>query len=396
MRILMLIHRLTDNSPYCFYVHDQAMALRALGHDVVVVSPVGRLPFQKGLRPDAYAVAAGTPREAVVDGVPVYYPRYPALGNAGERLIGGAAMARCAWGLVRRLHAQKPFDVIHAHMLPLEGHAGEWLARRLKIPCVITVHGTDVIRNFPAPGEEKKVLARHVRVARAADALMAVSSLLQKRVAPYRGAPVDVVPNGVDLSLVQGGIPKKPRSVLSVATLKKRKCVLETLEAFIAVAGDYPDATMTFVGVGELESALRARIHESGLEARAILTGGVTHAEVMRRMEQSDVLCVPSYAEGYGIVYIEAMACGAVAIGARGEGIEDMIRDGENGFLVPAGDVRAIEGTLRRIFEARDGLEMLRARARADARALTWEENARRVSAVYARVVKKKKESVRA
>ena len=47
MRILMMIHRLADNSPYCFYVHEQAKALRAQGHDVTVISCVGTMPMMK-------------------------------------------------------------------------------------------------------------------------------------------------------------------------------------------------------------------------------------------------------------------------------------------------------------------------------------------------------------
>ena len=49
MRILMMIHRLADNSPYCFYVHEQAKALRAQGHDVTVISCVGTMPMMKAL-----------------------------------------------------------------------------------------------------------------------------------------------------------------------------------------------------------------------------------------------------------------------------------------------------------------------------------------------------------
>lgn len=396
MRILILIHRVTDSSPYCFYVHDQAKALRALGHEVTVISPVGWLPLQRKLRPAAWHVAKKTPHKAIVDGITVYYPRYLALGNAGERWFGGRTMEMSVWPIARKLHAEKPFDVIHAHMLPLEGHAGESLARRLRIPCVLTVHGTDVIRNFPAPGIKGTVLERNARIAREADALIAVSSMLANRVRAYRRGSVEIVPNGVDLSLIQGESTRKPRSILSVATLKKRKCVLETLEAFIALKGDYPDARLTFVGMGELEGALRERIREANAEACVQLTGGVSHAQAMRMMEESDAMCVPSYGEGYGIVYIEAMACGAVAIGAKGEGIEDLIHDGVNGLLVPAGDVDAIEAALRRVFDAPDGLFALRAQAKKDAYALTWEQNARRMSEIYTRVCDKKKESVKA
>ena len=50
MRVLMMIHRQADNSPYCFYVHEQAKALRALGHVVTVISGVGVLPILQKLR----------------------------------------------------------------------------------------------------------------------------------------------------------------------------------------------------------------------------------------------------------------------------------------------------------------------------------------------------------
>ena len=88
LRILMMIHRQADNSPYCFYVHEQAKALMARGHEVVVISAVGVTPMMKRLRPGQAEVAARTPKEAVVDGVRVIYPRYLTLGNAGERLLG--------------------------------------------------------------------------------------------------------------------------------------------------------------------------------------------------------------------------------------------------------------------------------------------------------------------
>ena len=88
MRILMMIHRLADNSPYCFYVHEQAKALRAQGHDVTVISCVGTMPMMKALRPALYETDRRTPKEAVIDGVPVYFPRCLTLGNAGEKLLG--------------------------------------------------------------------------------------------------------------------------------------------------------------------------------------------------------------------------------------------------------------------------------------------------------------------
>ena len=382
LRILMMIHRQADNSPYCFYVHEQAKALTALGHEVVVISAVGVTPMMKRLRPGQAEVAARTPKEAVVDGVRVIYPRYLTLGNAGEKLLGGRLLAASVLPVARRLHREKPFDLVHAHMLPRDGHAGLLVARALGIPFALTVHGTDIFHYF-IPGQAP--WPRNVNIAREADALMAVSTLLMSRVAPYRGGEKlsRVVPNGVDLSLVPQKTDNMPRAVISVGTLKARKCMDRTLEAFARLAGEYPDATLTIVGIGEMEAQLRARIAELGLAGRVTLTGGLPHAEVLARMAKSDLFVLPSWGEGYGIVYIEAMAAGCIAVGAEGEGIEDTITDGENGFLVPAGDIDATERVMRAVFENRERYAALREKGRRDARALTWARNAQTVEEIY-------------
>lgn len=377
-----MIHRLADNSPYCFYVHEQAKALRAQGHDVTVISCVGTMPMMKALRPALYETDRRTPKEAVIDGVPVYFPRCLTLGNTGERWLGGWPMYRAALPIAQRLHAQKPFDLLHAHMLPREGHAGRLLGRALGLPVALTVHGTDVFHYF-IPGQTP--WKRNVETARRVDALMAVSSLLLSRVAPYRGEGriSRVVQNGVDLSLVPENEAPRPRAVISVGTLKARKCMDKTLEAFARLADEYGDATLTIVGIGEMEQALRARIAELHLEGRVTLTGGLPHEEVLRRMAQSDLFVLPSWGEGYGIVYIEAMAAGCIAVGAENEGIADTITDGENGFLVPAGDTDAVERVMRAVFAHPEAYEALRARGMRDARELTWAHNAEITAGVY-------------
>ena len=389
LRILMMIHRQADNSPYCFYVHEQAKALKARGHEVVVISCVGVTPMMKRLRPKQAEVAARTPRHDVIDGIEVYFPRCLTLGNAGEKYLGGRLLAYAALPIAKRLHKQKPFDVVHAHMLPRDGHAGMLVARALGIPFALTVHGTDIFHYF-IPGKEP--WARNQMIAREADALMAVSNLLMSRVAPYRGEGKisRIVPNGVDLSLVPEKTDNKPRAVISVGTLKARKCMDRTLEAFARLADAHPDATLTIVGIGEMEQQLKDRIAELGLQERVTLTGGLPHEQVMARMAQSDLFVLPSWGEGYGIVYIEAMAAGCIAVGAKDEGIEDTITDGENGFLVPAGDIDEIHRVMKNVFENREGFADLRRRGQRDAKELTWARNAQTVEKIYFEIIRRK------
>ncbi len=389
LRILMMIHRQADNSPYCFYVHEQAKALAARGHEVVVISSVGVMPMMKRLRPKQAEVAARTPKQAVIDGIPVYYPRSLTLGNAGEKLFGGRLLAMTAIPLAKRLHREKPFDIVHAHMLPRDGHAGLLTARALGVPLALTVHGTDIFHYF-IPGREP--WARNQMIAREADALMAVSTLLMSRVAPYRGEGriSRVVPNGVDLSLVPDVTGNRPRAVISVGTLKARKCMDKTLEAFANLAGEYPDATLTIVGIGEMEQQLKSRIAALHLENRVTLTGGLEHEQVIARMAESDLFVLPSWGEGYGIVYIEAMAAGCIAVGAEKEGIEDTITNGENGFLVPAGDADAVERVMQSVFENREAFEALRRRGQRDAKQLTWARNAQTVEEIYFEAIRRR------
>ena len=386
LNILMMIHRQADNSPYCFYVHEQAKALKARGHEVTVISAVGVTPMMERIRPKQAEVAKETPQYACVDGIDVYYPRYLTLGNAGEKLLGGRLLHLAALPLARKLHREKKFDILHVHMLPRDGHAGLMTAKALHIPCALTVHGTDIFHYF-IPGREP--WKRNKAIANGVDALMAVSSLLMSRVAPYRDEKKisRVVPNGVDLSLVPEKTHNRPRAVISVGTLKARKCMDRTLEAFARLATEFPDATLTIVGIGEMEAQLKARIQELGLADRVEMTGGLPHEEVIERMAQSDLFVLPSWGEGYGIVYIEAMAAGCISVGAVGEGIEDTIRDGENGFLVPAGDIDATERVMRDVFTKGAAYGALRERGRIDARALTWERNAQTVEGVYVEAI---------
>lgn len=378
----MMIHRQADNSPYCFYVHEQAKALRAQGHDVTVISCVGVMPMMQKLRPALAETNRRTPQKDVIDDIPVYFPRCLTLGNAGEKAIGGWLLYRAALPIAKALHREKPFDIVHAHMLPRDGHAGLLLARALGVPVALTVHGTDIFHYF-IPGKEP--WKRNIRIAQDVDALMAVSNLLMSRVAPYRGEGrlSRVVPNGVDLSLVPNGEKRKPRSVISVGTLKARKCMDRTLEAFVRLADEYPDATLTIVGIGEMEEQLRARIGQLGLQSRVTLMGGLPHEEVLRRMAQSDLFVLPSWGEGYGIVYIEAMAAGCIAVGAKDEGIADTITDGENGFLVPAGDIDETERVMRQVFAHPEAYEALRQKGMQSAHGLTWARNAEKTAEVY-------------
>lgn len=385
MHILMMIHRLADASPYCFFVHEQARALAALGHTVDVISPVPIPPLMHRTRPLWAQVVDRTPQEQTLDGVHITYPRCPALGDAGERILGGRSYLVGALPAARRIHRANPVDLVHAHMIDRDGHAGMLTARALKVPFAVTAHGTDVLRYFK-PGMTP--LRRNADIVRSADALMAVSNMLMDRLRPYRPADkiTEIVPNGLDLSLIPE-VSREPGRILSVGTLCRRKCMDTTIEAFAGLADSFKEATLRIIGIGDEEAALRAQAERLGVGNRVLFLGGMDHAAVMEEMARADVFVLPSWGEGFGIVYIEAMAAGCVTIGSIDEGIADTIRDGENGFLVQAGDAAATEKAIRAALAAPDDMANLRKAAVLTAQAMTWERNAQTTEQIYARML---------
>ena len=383
--ILMLIHRLADASPYSFFVHEQARALVQRGHKVSVISPVSIPPMMDKFRPDWAKIVRDTPEHLLLDGVEISFPRCLSFGDRGEKLIGGQLYLQAALPIARKLNRACPVDLVHAHTIPRDGHAGMQIAKALGVPFAVTGHGTDVIRYF---GNDNMPWKRNIEIVRRADALMAVSSNLMARLLPYRSPEQisEVVHNGIDFSLLPEGEVRKPGRILTVGSLKKRKCMDTTIAAFAEIVDKFPKAELRIVGIGELQNALMQQISDLNLTGRARLMGGMPHAEVMREMAEADLFVLPSYGEGYGVVYLEAMAAGCVTIGALGEGITDTIQDGVNGRLVPAGDKDAVRDAMDWALSHPEDTRAMREHARASARLLTWAANAEKTEQVYARM----------
>lgn len=105
-------------------------------------------------------------------------------------------------------------------------------------------------------------------------------------------------------------------------------------------------ATLTIVGDGEERPRLEALAAGNG---NIRFTGWLPREEVVSLMKQADVFAMVSSPETYGMVYLEAMAQGVIPVASLGEGFDGLIRDGENGFLIPPGNTDALVEVLDRI-----------------------------------------------
>jgi len=129
---------------------------------------------------------------------------------------------------------------------------------------------------------------------------------------------------------------------------------------------------------------------EKGILPSVRFLGPLGQGELARYYRAADVCIVPSRYESFGMVALEAMACGCPVVASRVGGLAWLVRDGENGFLVPPGEVRALSGRVEDLFQSPRLRERLSLSAvRMAKRDFTWDAVAQRVSRAYLEVVQR-------
>ena len=125
---------------------------------------------------------------------------------------------------------------------------------------------------------------------------------------------------------------KKEFTILYAGKLIKRKNVDWIIRCL--VRKELSAFKLWVVGNGPEEGRLRALVKKYGVGTRVEFLGQVGREKVQEIMKDADIFCMPSVNETFGLVYLEAMACGCLTIGTRKEGIDGVIEDGRNGFLI--------------------------------------------------------------
>lgn len=377
MNILVIAHYGIYTHLSSSYVHNQAKAYAALGHNVRVIIPV---PFGKTFQDRKWGPLLHV-RQA--DGITLCYVRYLSASNIGTRHLNTkSAIGAIAPRLSRILADFKP-DVIHAHTLSLDSGIGLWLKKRLGCPLVVTTHGSDTFVPYTA-GKHKDLQA----YAKGADMLVCVSTLL-RRCLETSGVdvPMQIILNGFRVTDREQRA-KLPLSLIQAGYLMARKNADITMRAFAILRKTFPEATLTIVGNGPEEQRFHALAEELGLGDSIRFTGYLPNEQLLEEAAAARFFVMPSVREGFGIVYLEAMANYCVTIGTEGEGIADLITSGENGFLVPPYDPQAIADVITRCVQDPAMADAVAARGHEDAVGLTWEKNAQQYLTLFSNLMK--------
>lgn len=240
----------------------------------------------------------------------------------------------------RLLRRWKP-DVVHTFFAVPSGPAGTWIARRARVPHVLTLAGADVHdpTRRASPDRFRPVGAVVRRVARRSDVVVAVSRDLAERAGPITGRDdILTVPNTIEETPLpppdRAGLGWSREMVLvTTARLVKRKGYDTLLAALPSVDAS---VRLEIVGDGPERTALETLAR--GLPHPVVFAGAVSAAERDLRLVSADAFVLTSLHEAFGLVILEAMRAGLPVISTDCGGPRDLVRDGETGFLVPVGD----------------------------------------------------------
>ena len=281
----------------------------------------------------------------------------------------------------RRIEVARP-DWILAHFTLPGGEVARRLSAGFGVPYSVVLHGSDVPGYQNARfGMAYALIRPWIRsIWRGAGGVIAVSEPLRDlALRTWPGGAIEVVPNGVDLERFQPAQGKGEedhgnRWVLTVvAQWIERKGLQYLIEALAQLPSSLREKVrLRLCGGGGYEGELRRRVREAGLDEQVEFAGLIAYDEIPRQLRQSDVFVLPSLQEGLPLSLLEAMACGLpVAVTAVG-GIPGVVKDGENGLLVPAADPVALREALVRLLTDPALRRNLGAAARRTAEAWSW------------------------
>jgi D-inositol-3-phosphate glycosyltransferase len=259
------------------------------------------------------------------------------------------------------------YDLVHAHYW-LSGVAGLRLREVWGTPLVQMFHTLGRLKNTvaqaPAEREPELRIAEEARLVAAADRIVAASVVERAHLSWYyqaRPERVDVIPCGVDTELFQPMARAAAKDLLELGPeplllYVGRLAPIKGLDTLLEAMRRLPlGATLLVVGGEQDEpdrdhgARLRQLATSLGLEARVRFLRAQPQHRLRLFYAAADATVVPSYYESFGMVALEAMACGSPVVASRVGGLATTVKDGTTGVLVPEGDPRALADALGRL-----------------------------------------------
>jgi len=367
------------------FVLDQVRALASQSADVTVLvsqpwlPPLLRTAVNESKCPIDVSHYAGEPFR-IVNASFFSLPRY-ALGTGAAKFITNLVPA------IRKIYAAEGIDIIHAHGIPL-GHAAVTAAAELAIASVVSVHGIETSPRFDnSPAKRDQIGRMLERV----DRVVLVGSPLLEYIRRFTTKADHCVVVGNGFTSYRNLVPstriprQRPVRLIAASRYEPSKGFELLLEGAALLEPEVRERIeIVLVGGGDAFQRVMARACEVGLSGQVHHLGVLSHQEAMSEVLASDVFCLPSWREAFGIMYAEAMSLGKFTIGCEGQGPSDFIRHLETGYLIAPRSIKAVtEGLRWTVLHSQERNRIAEAGRTFACGHLTWHQNAAKIANIY-------------
>lgn len=290
------------------------------GHDVHVITPRDK----------------GLPTESLENGFHIHRI------DCGKSSVSGA-LSFCIKSLsvVKRINP----DIIHSQSIMRTGLSSLLIKKLNKTPYVVYCRGGDVYDEWLFKDAITNLVFSN------ADALIALTEDMKKKMCETVPRQVAVIPNGVEVSRFNSLAPADAitrlnlnglKPIIFVGRLHEEKGVKYLIEAMQHVRNKCPDAILMIVGDGPERDTLKELTSSLGLDGCIRYCGNIANKDVPLYLRASDIFVLPSLSEGFPVTVLEAMAAGLPIISTRITGLPEIVKDSINGFLVRPKDPIAL------------------------------------------------------
>jgi glycosyltransferase involved in cell wall biosynthesis len=326
------------------YIFDSVMAVSESSVDMKVLLARHLYPWKRS-SPEFTAFPANLDLKLV---------RYPGIPRDYFRSLSNKLLALSLTQPLLRYAEKHGVQLIHVHTEAL-AEVAAIVAEKLNIPCVVTLHGINTSHRYLGTSRQKSyfrdVLNRVNRVILVGESLRDYFAGITGRDEHFR-----IVHNCFNMpckSRTDGVLTGAILRLISVSNLHEGKGIDLTIRALAKLkSAGLKQWRYQIVGDGYLRAELEQLVRTLDLADQIVFVGAVPHAEVVNFLMEADLFVLPSYREAFGVAYLEAMACGLLAIGVQEQGPSAFILHGETGFLTAPKNVDDLSKVLAMVMHA--------------------------------------------
>lgn len=282
-------------------------------------------------------------------------------------------------------------DIIHVQSIVI-GIPALIFKKIFNKPYLVYCRGSDVY----FPWRRKSLISNSVL--KNADKVLALAENMKTKIQDIWGINASVIPNGIDVERFENlskadvrrklGLKREEKIIIFVGTLKSVKGVEYLIEAMSIVNKNNAETKLILIGDGEEKENLKKLVQELNLEHCVFFLGRKSNEKIPEHMAASDIFVLPSLSEGFPNVFLEAMASGLPIVATKVGGVPEIIKDGENGFLVEPKNPQQLAEKILFLLENENLKERISQNNREKVKEYSWEEVVKKLESVYNRFIK--------